>query len=215
MPPPSSTSRSPVSARVGCSRGRPVMRAMAAPDAQVLRVVVVLGPAVERPVHQHHAARCVHHAGRGRVAQPDPVGRHHVQAHAVGVHAVGVQRVLRARAHRVVVAQHLHGLVRGDHAHDLRIDPRNGAQLAGPVGFVMRPAEPGGAVRRPLGRHPPLPASPAEVPVQDRPVGVHAPIAEERPVAPDGFDQRRVARGGQDRLVLDPPRPRSGRTGPR
>ena len=42
----------------------------------------------------------------------------------------------------------------------------------------------------------------SEVALEDRPVGVDAAIAEERPVAPHGFDQRRIA--ARDRASSSP-----------
>ena len=41
----------------------------------------------------------------------------------------------------------------GDLAHDLAVDPADGVELVGPVGGIVRPAQPGGLVRLPLRRH--------------------------------------------------------------
>ncbi len=38
-------------------------------------------------------------------------------------------------------------------ADDFAINPGNGRELAGPIGGFMRPREPGGVMRFPLGRH--------------------------------------------------------------
>ena len=42
----------------------------------------------------------------------------------------------------------------GEHAGNFRVHPRDGAELPGPVGFVMRPGDPRRPVRLPLRRHP-------------------------------------------------------------
>ena len=81
MPPPSSTTRSPLLGRTGSTRGSPVMRAMAAPTFVVAREVSILRPRVEAPVHRApRDRRSSMHAGRRGVAQPDAVGRDDVQA---------------------------------------------------------------------------------------------------------------------------------------
>ena len=90
-------------------------------------------------------------------------------------------------------------------ADDLAVDPGDGRELARPVARVVRPGDPGGLVRLPLGGH----AEPAGGAVSaarqsmkrrvDAGVGVDAPVAEERPVAPH---------------LLEPARGRTRRPGP-
>jgi hypothetical protein len=55
-------------------------------------------------------------------------------------------------AHLLVVAQDLDALVAVQHANDLALDPRDGRELAGPIGLVVRPGDPGRIVELPLCR---------------------------------------------------------------
>ena len=223
MAPPSSTTGCP-SGRVGVRRRWPVMRSTAAPTSWSQLVVVVLGPRVERPVDQHDVAFVVVHERRRGVAQPDAIVGHDVEPVAVEGRSRARELLARALAHFLVMAEDLHALVAMEHAHDLGVHPRNRLEFAGPVGLVVGPGDPGGGVRRPFRRHPkpgwrmwdggcaenpipdsrfPLPAS-CQVPTQDSPVRIHAPVAQERPVAPRLFDQRRVALGNEHLRRLRP-----------
>jgi hypothetical protein len=121
-------------------------------DLGVVGVVVVLGPRVEAPVDQLRAAGGIVHHGGPRVAGPDAVGGDVVQAHALGRDAVHRELLDRVALHLIAVAEDLDLLGLREHARDLREDPRDGLELAGPVGLVVRPGEPGGPVRLPLGR---------------------------------------------------------------
>ncbi len=53
----------------------------------------------------------------------------------------------------LVVDQNVDLLDAREMADDLRIDPRNRLELARPVGAIVRPRDPRGLVRLPLGRH--------------------------------------------------------------
>ena len=53
----------------------------------------------------------------------------------------------------VILQQDAHPLDLRKFAHDLAVDPRNGLEAARPVVFVVRPGDPGGFVRFPLGGH--------------------------------------------------------------
>jgi hypothetical protein len=53
-----------------------------------------------------------------------------------------------------VADQNAHTLHAGQLADDFRVDPRNGRELSGPVAAIVRPGNPGGFVRLPLGGHP-------------------------------------------------------------
>ncbi len=63
------------------------------------------------------------------------------------------QHLASLRLGRFIVDQDVHLLDAREVANDLRVDPRNGLELARPVGAVVRPRDPGGLVRLPLGRH--------------------------------------------------------------
>ncbi len=94
-------------------------------------------------------------AGRRAVAKPGAIGRHEVQADAIRTDRVALENRAGVFVDRFGVAEDFDRFEVGDHACDLTIDPRNRRQLAGPVGFEMRPRDPGRAVRFPFGRHPP------------------------------------------------------------
>ncbi len=79
-------------------------------------------------------------------------------------------------------------------AHDLRVDVRDARELAGPVGLIVRPGDPRGFVRLPLGGHAKLgmfgecaAAHLVDEPAGDGAVAVDAAVAQEGPVAADIF----------------------------
>ena len=190
-------------ARAICS-GRPARRAL----------VVVLRPAVERPVEQHDAPGFVDTpVGAESRSQTRSVGTTCRRTRSMRT-ACACSAIAAAFSHVFGVAEDLDRLVRREHARDLGVHPRDGPELARPVGLVVRPADPGRPVRLPLGGHPHgrCARSRAEIPVQDRAVGVDAAVAQERPVAPHGFDERRVAAGDEDRSRPRRPPRRAGRT---
>ena len=69
------------------------------------------------------------------------------------MYAVCIERSLRGGHHRGIVAEDFDPFVAGEDARNLRVDPRDGAELTGPVGFVMRPGDPRSPVRFPFRRH--------------------------------------------------------------
>ncbi len=100
----------------------------------------------------------------------------------------------------------------GDFADDFGVDPLDGFEFAGPVGGIVGPAEPGGFVGRPFGRHREtlrggrwreggaalawrrFGASRffVEETLLDSLIGVDAAIAEEGPVAADIFEMGEI-----------------------
>ena len=118
----------------------------------VAGVVRILCPRIEPPIHQLDGAALTVHESRRRVAQPDAVRGHDMKPH-VARHAVRREMLLRRRTHGRIVTQNLDPLARREYARDVGVDPGNGSQLTRPVGFVVRPRNPGGLVRMPLGGH--------------------------------------------------------------
>jgi hypothetical protein len=53
-----------------------------------------------------------------------------------------------------VLDQNAHAFHARQMTNDLAIQPRDRLEFSRPVGFLVRPGEPGGLVRLPLGRHP-------------------------------------------------------------
>ena len=142
MPPPSSTRRAAAVGRCGflAIDARELRHRNA--DLLVERVVVVLGPRVEAPAHPVHRAVALTAVGSG-VAQPHAIGRHDVQPHrssrtpcapASSARAPPLPRLRRTedldalvrRASTRTISAYTHGI---------------GAELARPVGLVVRPAQ--------------------------------------------------------------------------
>src|SRR5674476_1347140 len=69
----------------------------------------------------------------------------------IGRDAMRREMLLRRRANRVVMAENLDALVLRDDSRDLGVYPRENAELTRPVRLVVRPGDPGGVVRMPLG----------------------------------------------------------------
>src|SRR5262245_48656367 len=77
-----------------------------------------------------------------------------MQAHAICTYRVCVERSACRFTHVLRVTKDLHRLVISQHACDFSVDPRDRPELARPVGLMVRPANPGGAVWLPLRGHP-------------------------------------------------------------
>ena len=206
MPPPSSTIRCPCRRGAAPRARRPACRGNRPGDLRVERASCRTSPSALNPSRQQHdvAPSSWTPIGAESRSHTRSVGTTWSRTHRAG------RRARRAPTRGVtrrsfVVAQDLDRLVTGDDARDLGVDPRNRAELARPVGLVMRPADPGRAMRLPLGRH----AQPRRASsvtsrdtAEDRPVGVDAAVAQERPVAADVFDERRIAAGDRGSLRL-------------
>src|SRR4029078_940212 len=76
-----------------------------------------------------------------------------MEANAVPADGVGINDLARSGANLFRLAEDLDVFMVRDHAGDLGVDPRDRSELARPVRLVVRPANPRGAVRLPLGRH--------------------------------------------------------------
>src|SRR5687768_3007342 len=121
-------------------------------NPRVAGIVVVLRPRVEAPVHERDRAVVTNDRRRGGVTEPDAIVRHEVQSVACWRDTVRVENGACVVTHRLVVAENLHTLVRGEHAHDLAVHPRDRRELARPVGLVVRPRDPRRVVALPLCR---------------------------------------------------------------
>ncbi len=142
----------------GDGRGRlplPVPKAArdAIGDRVVLLVVGVLRPAVESPVGDGHLPGAVLDEERAIVARPAPVGRRAEEVDHLEVRADAREQLARARLARRVVDQDAHPLAPRQVADHLAVDPGDRRQLARPVARLVRPGDPGGGVRLPLGGH--------------------------------------------------------------
>ncbi len=115
--------------------------------------VGVLGPGVEPPVGEATRPSALRtKIGPESRVHPRSVGQQ-VKAHPVEFAPARSRMPLRAPFGLRVLDQNVHALPRREQAHDLRIKPGNGLELARPVLGIVRPGQPGGLVRLPLGGH--------------------------------------------------------------
>ena len=114
--------------------------------------VVVLGPGVELPVRDGDGV-FVFHEDRAGVACPDAVGGPLVEVDARDVCACALQDSVGAFCGGCIVDEDVHVLDAGEVADDVGVDPGDGREFARPVVGVVRPGDPGGGVRVPLGGH--------------------------------------------------------------
>ena len=117
--------------------------------------VVVLGPGVEAPVGEANLAlaRFGRRSGRSRASRLRSVGQH-VKANPIEIaRRLAPEFPQRAFLRLRVIDQDVHALARREQADDLRVDPRNRLEFSRPVFGIVRPGQPGGLVRLPLGGH--------------------------------------------------------------
>src|SRR5581483_3544549 len=93
-----------------------------------------------------------HEDGTG-VAQPHAVGRPMVKVQPREIRALPLQHAVRALLRSRVVDKNVHVLNAGEPAHDLAVHPWNRLKLLRPVLRIVRPGDPGGSMRSPLGGH--------------------------------------------------------------
>src|SRR5580765_2023434 len=89
-----------------------------------------------------------------RVPQPDTVRRPTVKTNVVGERFRTFENSVSLPRRRGIVDDQFDPLVPREIANDLGINPWDGLELSRPVALVMRPCEPRGGVRFPLGGHP-------------------------------------------------------------
>ncbi len=134
--------------------------------------VVVLGPGVEAPARRGDGRqsrllrRIAADEDRTVVARPDAVGRDAEETErcrrSLPRRLADFLRRSTVRAHQqlpgfrlvcFIVDQDVDPLDAREVTNDLGVDPRNRLELARPVGAIVRPRDPGGVVRLPLGGH--------------------------------------------------------------
>ena len=101
-----------------------------------------------RPARWRHEERAV-------VARPDAIGRGMARIRpprdcAPTLSRIRARLLFQRRRSRTRIRTRS---TRRKLAHDLAVDPRDGREPAGPVVAIVRPGDPGGLVRLPLGRH--------------------------------------------------------------
>jgi hypothetical protein len=122
-------------------------------DLIVALPVVILGPRVELPVCGGEIAVGVFDEDGAGVAEPDAVSGPLVEVEAGEVGSGATEEIGGAAFGFVVVDEDVDVFDAREMTNDLAVDPRDGLEFAGPVVGVMRPGDPGGGVRSPLGGH--------------------------------------------------------------
>ena len=87
------------------------------------------------------------------VAQPDAVGGPVMEEEAGEVGSATAEDAGGAALGGEIVDQDVDVLDGGEMANDFGVDPGDGLKLAGPVFRIVRPGDPCGGVRLPLGGH--------------------------------------------------------------
>ena len=123
-------------------------------DSRVLSPVRVPGPRIEpEPGDGHFALRALPaDEDRAEIARPPAIGRKAEEGDAGWIHPDAREEPGRLRLVRLRLDQNPDGLAGGDRPRDLPVDPGDGRELSGPVGAVVRPADPGRLVRLPTPR---------------------------------------------------------------
>ena len=180
MPPPSSTMRSP-SSRAGSSRRRPVMDAIAVPTRSSSGQLSYFAQPLNAQFSEHDFA-C-----RRRWTPVGAESRSHTRSVGTTWKRIRSSRAACAVEHLAADStissdwQRIStGSCIGEDARDLGVDPRNRTEFAGPVRLVMRPGDPGRAVRLPLRRHTELCARVAHAPRYRFRIGPYASTRRSR-----------------------------------
>ena len=105
------------------------------------------------PVGDRKLARGVAGEDGTGVAHPDAIGLPLVKVDTRYICAVTLQHRAGAVFGCLIVHQNVHIFDARQMPHDLRVDPGDGLEFAGPVLGVVRPGEPGGGVRLPFSGH--------------------------------------------------------------
>jgi len=142
----------------GLDLGEVVELGDAVGDLVVEMPVGVLGPGVELPVEDGEVfpitgAGGFFHEDRAGVAEPDAVGGPLVEVEAREIRAAALEDARGAALGGEIVDEDVDGFDGGEMANDLCVDPGDGLELAGPVVGIVRPCDPCGGVRGPLGGH--------------------------------------------------------------
>src|SRR6266568_4386864 len=122
-------------------------------DRGILLVIRILGPAVESEMVAGDFAGTVSNADGAGVAHPAAIGWHAEKIHGIEICSRLFQVGSNARFGGAVFDQEINAFYRRQMADDFSKGPGNGRKFSRPVGYFMRPAEPGGFVRFPFGGH--------------------------------------------------------------
>ena len=116
-------------------------------------MIGIFGPAIESEMIESDFAGFVSNADRAGVAQPAAIGGNPEKINCVEICPGFVQDGSNARFGGAVFNEEINALDFGQMADNFREGPGDGRKFPGPIGELVRPAEPGGFVGFPFGRH--------------------------------------------------------------
>lgn len=117
------------------------------------KTICVFGPGGEAPIGEGDFAFGIGDEDGAGVASPDAIGGPVMEAELGKIDAVAGKDFFGFGFGGGIVDDDFNALAFGDEANDLSVDPRDGLEFSGPVFGVVRPGEPCGIMRSPLGRH--------------------------------------------------------------
>ena len=125
-----------------------------APGSRVIPLPIrILRPAIEMPVGQGHIAGRIDDEYRAIVARPNAVSGNQVKLDPTEIDAGFSQNPARPLLNLLIADEQADRFGLSEATNNLGIDPRNSGELVRPIGGMVRPREPGGAVWFPFGRH--------------------------------------------------------------
>ena len=122
-------------------------------DGGVFFVIWVLCPAVKEKIVVGDFAGFVSNADWAGITHPSAICGDAKEIHGVKICFRFFQHGSNARFGGAVFNEEKNALDARQVANDFREGPRNNRKFPGPVGYLVRPAEPGGFVRLPFGGH--------------------------------------------------------------
>ena len=122
-------------------------------DGGVFLVIRILGPAIKKEIVVGDFAGFIPDADRTGVAHPAAIGGHAEKLQGIEICSRVFQDGSDAGLGRTIFDKEIDALDLGQVPDNFGESPRNDRKFPGPIGYLMRPAEPGGFVRFPLGGH--------------------------------------------------------------
>jgi len=119
----------------------------------VVTPIIVFRPAVENPICDADVALRTAHKDRAIIARPASIGAMAKELDGVHVRTTFCENAPRAFFHRGIFHQNPDLLHSRQALDNVAINPGNRCELPRPIGAFMRPRQPSGFVRLPLGRH--------------------------------------------------------------
>jgi hypothetical protein len=122
-------------------------------EGGVFLIIVILGPGIEFPVGDGDFAGGIFYEDGAGIAGPSAICRDAGKFYGGKIGAGIFQDVARGRFGVLSFDEDSHAFDPREMAHDFGVDPGDRREFAGPIGALVRPAEPCGFVRFPFGGH--------------------------------------------------------------